>query len=226
MKPFTGVVSLGVYYLLVTWAAAQQPPRPVPRNINVDSAGQSALEIVRTTMDPEVKWRAIRVLGALRYEPSVPELVYALGHYSPPVRANAARALGDMGAKGAVDSLVALLDGEADGGVIQQTSLALQLLAAKDAVPALRAAANHRDPQTRGWVLAAVGELGGRRDAAFLAAFLDDPDLGVQSSAAEALQQLTGVKFGLPEGGLSDASAPVDRAKAWWAAHKKAFPDL
>jgi hypothetical protein len=60
------------------------------------------------------------------------------------VRSNSARALGDMKAHAAELALVALLRGEQDGGVIEQASLALRVLAARDAVPVFRSKASHR----------------------------------------------------------------------------------
>ena len=49
-------------------------------------------------------------------------------HYA---RSNATRALGDMKAHSAEKALVALLRGEQDVGVIEQTSLALWMLGAR-----------------------------------------------------------------------------------------------
>jgi hypothetical protein len=205
----------------------KQPDRPAnATNIDRDTAGSTALEIVTTTTDPEAKWRAVRILGALRYEPAVPVLVRSLDDKHRYVRANAARALGDMKVKAAAKPLIELLRKETDGGVIQQTSLALWLIGANEAVPALKEAARHKDSQTRVWVIQAIGMLGDRKDVPFLAKYLDDPDAGVQSQAAESLQKLTGVYFGFPlPSGPTDLDPPIQWAKKWWEKNKKDYPD-
>src|SRR5205085_1464662 len=124
----------------------------------------TAMEIVKTTKDPDAKWMAVRILGNLRYEPAVPLLLESLSDPYHYVRANSARALGDMKVGAAAKPLTELLKKETNGGVIQQTSLALANLRCTDAVAALKGSAQHEDVQTRMWVLQAIGRLGGKRD--------------------------------------------------------------
>jgi hypothetical protein len=203
-----------------------EPASPARAEIDVVTAGSTALDIVKTTTDPEAKWRAVRVLGALRYEPAIPVLVRSLDDQHRYVRANAARALGDMKVKAAAKPLTERLRKETDGGVIEQTSLALWRIGVKEAVPTLKEAARHKSSQTRVWVLQAIGELGGRGDVPFLAKYLDDPEVGVQSQAAESLQKITGVDFGFPSlPGPNDPDPPIQWAKKWWEKNKKDYPD-
>jgi RNA polymerase sigma factor (sigma-70 family) len=194
----------------------------VEAKIDLIGAGHTAMEIVKATKDPDAKWMAIRILGNLRYEPAIPLLLAALSDPHPYVRSNAARALGDMRVAAAGKPLTEMLKGEANGGVIQQTSLALANLRHLDALPVLKAAAKHPDVQTRMWVLQAVGRLGGKRDVAFLAHYLlNDPSSSVQRSAAEAIEQITGADFGFPRrSGPSGPDEGLRRARTWWEEHK------
>lgn len=205
-------------------ASGEQPPRRGQSDIDVIGAGHTAIEIVKTTKDPEAKWMAIRILGSLRYEPAVPLLLEALSDPYQYVRANAARALGDMKVAATAKPLTELLKKETNGGVIQQPSLALANLGVAEALPALKGAAKHEDVQTRMWVLQAVGRLGGKRDVLFLAGYLNDPSQSVQASAAQAIEQITGADFGFPKrSGPSGPDTALRCAKAWWEEHKSEF---
>jgi hypothetical protein len=201
--------------------------RPIRADIDIVFAGETALEIVETTTDVEAKWRAVRILGALRYEPAVLVLTRSLYDKHRYVRSNAARALGDMKVKAATRHLIELLRKETDGGVIEQTSLALWKIGAKEAVPALKEVAGHKNSQTRMWVIQAIGELGDRKDIPFLAKYLDDPDDNVQWQAAGSIQKITGADFGFPSRrtGPIGSYPEVERAKKWWEKNKKDYPE-
>jgi hypothetical protein len=195
-------------------------PREQPK-IDVIGAGETAMELVKTTKDSDAKWMAIRILGNLQYERAIPLLLESLSDSHHYVRSNAARALGDMKVATAARPLTDLLQKEQDGGVIQQMSLALGNLGYADALPVLKGAAKHEDVQTRMWVLQAIGRLGGKGDVPFLAGYLDDPSQSVQASAAQAIEQITGADFGFPKrSGPSSPDEGLRRAKAWWAQHK------
>jgi HEAT repeat protein len=183
------------------------------------------MEIVKNTKDPDAKWMAVRILGNLRYKPAVPLLLASLSDPHHYVRSNAARALGDMRVAAAAKPLTRLLEKETNGGVIQQTSLALANLRHAAALPALKAAAKHKDVQTRMWVVQAVGRLGGKRDVAFLARYLlNDPSSSVQMMAALAIEQITGADFGFPKRpGPASPEAGLEQARAWWEKHKGEF---
>jgi hypothetical protein len=203
----------------------EPPPAPLP--IDVDGAGETAIEIAEKSKDPDARWRAIRILGNLRYKRAVPLLLTSLSDRHHYVRSNAARALGDMRVAAAAGPLTKLLKKEKDGGVIEQTSLALANLRHGAALPALKAAAKHKEVQTRMWVLQAVGRLGDKRDVAFLAGYLlDDPSPSVQKSAAQAIEQITRADFGFAKrSGPSGPEAGIERARAWWAKHKGKFKE-
>lgn len=210
--------------------AADPPENSVrkPDQVKIDAigAGETAIELVKTTKDADAKWMAIRILGNLRYERAVPLLTESLSDPHHYVRANAARALGDMKAAAAAKPLTELLQKEKDGGVIQQTSLALANLGYADALPVLKTAAKHEDVQTRMWVLQAVGRLGGKREVPFLADYLlDDSASLVRMSAAEAIEHITGADFGFPRGGPFSPEDGIARAKTWWQEHKGEFRD-
>jgi RNA polymerase sigma factor (sigma-70 family) len=197
--------------------------RPLP--VDVFGAGHTAMEIVKKTSDPDAKWMAVRILGDLRYEPAVLLLLQSLSDPHHYVRSNAARALGDMRVAAAAKPLIELLKKEDNGGVIQQTALALGNLRCSNALPALRGAAKHEDVQTRMWVLQAIGRLGSKRDVRFLAGYFEDPSQSAQASAAQAIEQITGVDFGFPKrSGPSSPDEGLQRARAWWKEHQSEYP--
>jgi HEAT repeat protein len=127
----------------------------------------------------------------------------------------------------AAKPLTRLLEKEPNGGVIQQTSLALANLRHSEALPALKAAAKHRDAQTRMWVLQAVGRLGSKGDVALLArSLLNDPSSSVQMAAAQAIEQITGADFGFAKRpGPSSPDEGLKQARAWWDRHKGEFKE-
>src|SRR5262249_11187584 len=106
-------------------------------------AGPQLLALAEGTSDVDTKWLAIRGIGFAKYEKAAPFLIRCLGHEHHWVRANAARALGEIRYRPAIPSLIHLLRREKDGGVIEQTSLALQLLQAKEAIPELKRVASY-----------------------------------------------------------------------------------
>jgi HEAT repeat protein len=131
-----------------------------------------------------------------------------------------------MRAASAAKPLTELLANETDAGVIEQTSLALANLAAKEAVPVLKHAALNENPQTRGWVLQAIGRLGDKRDVSFLAKYLEDPAGAVSEMAAQAIERIAGVDFGFPEHeGLRNFRPAIQRARTWWKENKALFPE-
>ena len=185
---------------------------------HVVGAGEALMDIVRTTEEIDSEWLAIRALGHLRYKRAEPLLIQSLRDKHPYVRANAARALGDMRAISASGPLIELLENESDGGVIEQTSLALANIEAAEAIPALIDAANHDNVQTRAWVVQAIGRLGSRNEIPALAKYLDDPSPHVQIAAAKGIENIAGVDFGFPKGSGPRNSRPAGlrRARSWW----------
>ena len=186
------------------------------------NAGAALLETARNASTADTRWLAIRGIGYLKYQPAVPYLRAALRSKNSYVRANSARALGDMKATLAAQPLLDVLLHERNGGVIEQVSLALVELQYKSAVPALERKAQEPLPsQTKGWLLGAIGTLGSATDVPFVSKFLCDPDAIVAFAAASALSVLTKENFGFSSRpGPTDLSAPVKRAQEWWEKRK------
>lgn len=191
------------------------------------TAGALLLQLAKTTNDNDTRWMAIRGLGTTRFEDAAPFLVDSLDSPEPYVRANAARALGELRYSPAGPALIRLLASEQDSGVIEQTSLALEMLNVHEAIPVLKSRMSVPSLQTRCWLLAAVAELGSKDDVPFIAQYLRSADNdigGVPLCATRALAELTGEDFGLPKsGGLFDPSAPVLKAREWWVRNEKEF---
>ncbi len=187
-------------------------------------ASPQLLALAEETSDVDTKWLAIRGIGSAKYEKAAPFLVRCLNHEHHWVRANAARALGEIRYRSAIPPLIRLLGREKDAGVIEQTSLALQWLQAKEAVPKLKRAASHHSSQTRCWVLQAIGKLGTEGDLAFLANRLYDSELSLRMCAAQAIEMITGEDFGFPkQSGPMDPSPPIQAAKQWWEKNQSRF---
>jgi hypothetical protein len=182
-------------------------------------AGPQLLRIAESTSDIDTRWLAIRYLGHLKYEPATEFLLGCLSSPHHYVRANAARALGDIRASKSEEALIKLLKTDEDDGVIQQTALALEMLKAVKAVPVLKLRADEvRDAQTECWLIGAIAVLGSRTDVPFVAKRLYDHQVIVGYCAAEALQQLVGenLHLGIHEG-PGNLSEPIAIAKEWWA---------
>jgi HEAT repeat protein len=176
--------------------------------------------------DVLTRWMSISGLGMVKYGKAVSFLVDSLTYQHPYVRANAARALGEIGDRSASSSLIQLLEHEKDGGVIEQTSMALRMLGAKKAVPTLKKVAPHPSTQTRCWVLQAIGTLGGKKDVPFLAKYLYDANETVDMFAAQAVEEITGQDFGFPkQNGPMSPQQGIERARRWWEANKASFPE-
>lgn len=210
--------------------AAAQTVAPPSSKPDVTGAAMTLMEIVRETKDPDAKWRAIRALGELRYMQSAPLLLECLKDEHHYVRANAARALGDMHIQAASAPLIDLLKQEKDGGVIEQTSHALTLLQAHEAVPVLKQCARQQSGQTLLWVLQAIGNLGSRTDVLFLAEYLNSSSSSImeqsieQGAAAHGIETLAKVDFQFPtHDGPYNPGPAIKRAKDWWEKNKSAF---
>ena len=188
-------------------------------------AGPQLLALTEGTSDVDTKWMSIRGIGSAKYEKAAPFLVRCLTHEHHWVRANAARALGEIRYRPAIPSLILLLRREKDGGVIEQTSLTLQWLQAEEAIPDLKRAASHPSSQTRCWVLQAIGKLGTESDLPFLARRLYDPNpLNGCDCAAQAIEMITGEDFGFPKrSGPMNPLPPVEAARKWWEKNQSKF---
>ena len=189
-------------------------------------AGPALLTIARETKDEDTKWLAIRGVGYLKFSGAAPFLKQSLQSKSVYVRANAARALGEVHDTSAAPGLIKLLSDEPDSSVIEQTALALEMLGAKEALPALKLRARNTSPQTRIWILGAIELLGSRADVPFFIPFLNDDNESVVYFAGLSIERMTGQDFGFPKCpgngpcGI-DNDAGVQNAMRWWNDHKQ-----
>jgi hypothetical protein len=191
-------------------------------------AGPALLKIARNPSrgDPDLEWLAIRGIGRLKYKDAAPFLKQCLTSKSNYVRANAAAALREIQDSSAIPDLIRMLKIEDDSGVIEQTSLALLILNARDAVPVLKEKATNPSFQTRCWVLDAIARPGSKADVPFLAGFLSDGNQVVEARAAFGIQSLTGQDFDFPkcaDNGPCSFGYGIENAQAWWRAHKNEY---
>jgi HEAT repeat protein len=188
-------------------------------------AGPALLKIAIETENTETKWLVIRCLGWLKYKEAAPFLREALRSTSNYVRANAARALGEIHDVSAVSDLIYILAVDEDSGVLEQTSSALLMLDAKSAIPALKARSDNPSAQTRLWIIGAIDALGSK-DVPFFAAFLFDENDFVAGYAAHAIERITKEDFGFPDcggerGGPCSFGDAIHHARRWWNSHKE-----
>lgn len=187
------------------------------------AAGPSLLRLAQATTKVDTRWMAMRGMATVHCASCAPFLEASLKDSNPLIRANAARALGDLGIKEASDSLRAMFAAENDGAAVEQSSLALSRLDVRTAVPDIRKKIPEFTGQTRIWLIQALGHLGTTADVPFTAGFLNELSSG--QMATEALQELTGVDFNIHHSGLSGVPSPETlRAQAWWTSHKDAWP--
>lgn len=123
-----------------------------------------------------------------------------LGDY--PLRRNAARALGKLGDKSAVPSLIQALECS-DFYVREAAAQSLEMLGATEAIPALKLLLNNGVEATKQItgrphalepceaVIEALGSLGATEAVPLIEPFLDQPVVKIQYAALRALYQLT-----------------------------------
>lgn len=187
-------------------------------------AGPSLLRLAESTRHSDTRWMAMRGMAILHYAACVPFLEASLKDSDPLVRANAARALGDLRIRNASAPLLAMFAAEKEPSAVQQASLALRMLDIKAAAPYLREKLPVFTGQTRAWLIQALGALGSAvDDVPLVAGYLDE--MMSDMAATEAIQELTGVNFGPRTLGLSGyPTFQTDAARAWWKSHKEEWP--
>jgi HEAT repeat protein len=190
-----------------------------------EAAGLGLLDVALGAVDPDTRWMAIRGIGYVKFQGAAQNLIVWLASPEHYVRANAARALGELRYSLAGPALIRLLAAEQDADVIEQTSLALRMIRAQDAIPIIKSRMSFNSLQTRCWLLDAIAGLGSKNDVPFVANYLYSSDVaseGIPLCASRALATLTGEDFGLPKAsGLFDPQAPVLRARKWWEQTQK-----
>jgi hypothetical protein len=186
-------------------------------------AGPALLRLAQSTPNADTRWMSMRGMVTLSYTGCVPFLEASLKNSDPLVRANAARALGDLRIGSATGPLLTTFAAEQDSGAIQQTSLALHMLQVKAAAPYIREKIPLYPGQTRAWLIQALGALGNASDVPLIARYLEDGSC--ESAPALAIAELTGVGFGFIHAGLGGCPTPVTvAARAWWQSHKDEWP--
>ncbi|MDR3698669.1 MAG: HEAT repeat domain-containing protein [Candidatus Sulfopaludibacter sp.] len=186
-------------------------------------AGPALLRLAKSTANTETRWMAMRGMATLHYTAAAPFLEASLTSPEVYVRANAARALGDLKIREASTPLLAMFAAEQEPPAIQQASLALRMLEVRAAAPLIRERIPRFPGQTRAWLIQALGALGNRADVPTVAAYLDER--GTNIAATEAIQELAGVDFGpRPMGLAGDPPPSTLAAQAWWKAHKDEWP--
>jgi HEAT repeat protein len=188
------------------------------------AAGPALLQLAESTANTDTRWMAMRGMATLHYVACAAFLEASLKDSDSLVRANAARALGDLRISDASDRLLAMFAAEQDPGAIQQASLALRMLNIKAAAPYLREKIPAFTGQTRGWLIQALGTLGSvAADVPLIAGYLDE--MMSATAATWAIQELVGVSFGPQTLGLSGYPTPqIVAARAWWKSHKDEWP--
>lgn len=187
-------------------------------------AGPSLLRLAESTTNSDTRWMAMRGMATLHYAACAPFLEASLKDSDPLVRANAARALGDLRIRNAADPLLAMFAAEKEPPAVQQASLALRMLNVKAAAPYLREKIPAFTGQTRAWLIQALGALGSAvDDVPLIAGYLDE--MMSDMAATEAIQELAGVSFGPRTLGLSGYPTPQTvAARVWWKSHKEEWP--
>jgi hypothetical protein len=115
-------------------------------------------------------------------------------------------------------------EGRTGRGVIEQTSLALRMIGAREAVPFLRPKASHPSVQTRMWIFQAIGCLSSKDEVPFLVEHLYEENPASSMSAAQAIEKIIGIDFGIPKRDWpSSPEEGLKNARLWCAAHRSSW---
>lgn len=186
-------------------------------------AGSALLRLAQSTKNSDTRWMAMRGMVTLRYTACAPFLEASLKDSDALVRANAARALGDLRIRTADKPLLVMFAAEQEPPAVEQASLALRMLDIKAAAPFVREKIPGFSGQTRVWLIQALGALGSVADVPFIAGYLDEKMSDI--AATEAIQELAGVSFGPSTLGASTVLTPETlAARSWWSSHKYEWP--
>lgn len=186
-------------------------------------AGPEPLRLAQSTTNTDTRWMAMRGLVTLGYTACAQFLEASLKDSDVFVRANAARALGDLRIRSASSPILEMFAAERKPAAIEQASLSLSMLKVNAAAPYIRAKIPGFTGQTRDWLIGALGTLGSAADVPLIAGYLEER--GSDMAATSAIQELTGVNFGPRTMGLTGDPPPETlAARAWWKSHKGAWP--
>ncbi len=172
--------------------------------------------------DAHQRWIVVRVMGQTHSPKVTADLLKLTADPMPAMRAAAARALGDLGAKEASEVLGGLLSD--DAMIVRQAAAdSLGLLRSEDSARYLEAALKDGSNFYRGsslWVrkhyVLALGEIGSETSIPALIACFDDKDEEVVDASLVALQKVVGFDFA--EG--RTRSEHIEAWRRWWANEK------
>ncbi len=135
--------------------------------------------------DSDVADWCVSAMGSIGHPAAVQVLVDCLGDESRSLRMAAARAIGDIGDSSAAEALISRLDSEQDPAVVSHLAVALAMVGAAHAMPALLGALERTDsPIACKQILNAAGSLMGEASEFY-------PALGADEFARdEAVQRL------------------------------------
>jgi HEAT repeat protein len=161
---------------------------------NITSLEELMNVAVDSNMDKEVRQTACWALGKLREKRAVNALLSVLSEKEPYLYWESAKSLGLLGSKRAVQPIIGILQNDPNLDKRAAAAYALNLLADDRAVEPLLEAVNNTNesPNVREYALEALSNIAlsnGEQDKIIdtLISCLEDPDVGVQFTAAVAL---------------------------------------
>jgi HEAT repeats len=189
------------------------------------SAGTTLLHLAEHTKNSDTRWIAMRGMATVHCEACAGFLEVSLRDPDAAVRANAARALGDLRVTASGPKIQAMFAAEKDPGAIEQASLALHMLDVRAAAPYIRIKIPKYTWQTRAWLLQTLGALGSSTDVPLIAGYLSSSDMASAMAATAALEELTGISFGPhPNGPFGYPPPDMLAAREWWKSHEAVWP--
>ena len=184
-----------------------------------EAAGPGLLRIASRTRNNQTKWLAISALGEMEFQEAGPFLVGCLRDQDSKVKGTAALALSRIKVPDSVPPLVELLKDESDPEVIRYVASALVTQGSPSAIPALKLRVHDGTTNTRLAVITAIGILGSRQEAPYVATFLDDKDPFVAITAAQWIESWSGQNFTWCGKNPCGFLEHIQMAKKWWKAH-------
>ena len=189
-------------------------------------AGPALLALAERTPHTDTRWMSMRGMRDLHYKGCESFLRRSLAHDDALVRANAARAIGDLRLKHANRELLTMFAKEDDQRALEQASLALRELGVRGGLRRNSCENSKLQRADSGMAAAGTGRSGNQEGRAFHCAYLDSPDGATAMMASEAVEQLAGVDFGprLMNGGEGMPTKHMRAARSWWQSHKESWP--
>jgi hypothetical protein len=162
---------------------------------------------------------AISSLGEMEFQEAGPFVVGCLRDQDLKVKEAAALALSRIKDPDSVPPLVELLKDERDPAIIRYAASALANQGSPSTIPALKLRVNDGTLNTRLAVISAIGVLGSRQEAPYVATFLDDKEPFVAIAAARMIEDWSGQNFTWCGKNPCGVLERIEMAKKWWKAH-------